>query len=173
MAGLRSKHGRRVVRLRTGKTVPAGTTTAPAPIDKIPLLVRAGSIVPFGPVEQYAKQTPPGDLEVRVYPGANGDFVLYEDEGTNYNYEQGARSTISFHWDNRTKGAVDWATPGKLSGNVAVTAVSHHHARIPPHPARSPMTGVRLRCPWDIKDDGRPVTTNNMWRSHPDHSAIR
>ncbi len=100
----------------TGKTVPAGTTTAPAPIDKIPLLVRAGSIVPFGPVEQYAKQTPPSDLEIRVYPGADGDFVLYEDEGTNYNYEHGARSTISFHWDNRTKELLIGQRQGSFPG---------------------------------------------------------
>ena len=103
MAGLRPSTEGGWYDFWTGKTVPAGTTTAPAPIDKIPLLVRAGSIVPFGPVEQYAKQTPPGDLEIRVYPGANGDFVLYEDEGTNYNYEHGARSTISFHWNDRTR----------------------------------------------------------------------
>ena len=101
----------------TGKPVPSATTTSlDAPMDRIPLLVRAGSIVPVGPVEQYAQQTPPNDLEIRVYPGADGNFVLYEDEGTNYNYEHGARSTISFHWDNRRRELSISQSQGSFSG---------------------------------------------------------
>ncbi len=88
----------------TGKGITAGTTAiVDAPIEKLPLLVRAGSIVPIGPVEQYTKEKPPNNLEIRIYPGSDGNFVLYEDEGTNYHYEHGARSIISFHWDNRKK----------------------------------------------------------------------
>jgi alpha-D-xyloside xylohydrolase len=63
------------------------------------LLVRAGSIIPIGPVEQYTGEKRPTDLEIRVYPGTDGNFTLYEDEGTNYNYEKGMRSTIHFHWN--------------------------------------------------------------------------
>jgi alpha-D-xyloside xylohydrolase len=86
----------------TGSQVPPGTTTdIDAPLERIPVLVRAGSIVPIGPVEQYAGEKPPSDLEIRVYPGADGDFTLYEDEGTNYNYEKGLRSTIHFHWNDK------------------------------------------------------------------------
>jgi alpha-D-xyloside xylohydrolase len=88
----------------TGSAVPSGKTTVlDAPIDKIPLLVRAGSIVPLGATEQYTGEKPPDDLEIRVYPGAEGDFTLYEDEGTNYHYEQGMRSTIHFHWNDKSR----------------------------------------------------------------------
>ena len=65
------------------------------------LPVRAGSILPLGPAIEYAGQaTDP--IELRVYPGANGDFTLYEDEGDSYRYEQGAHATIPIHWDDAT-----------------------------------------------------------------------
>jgi alpha-D-xyloside xylohydrolase len=83
----------------TGIPVPSGTNDIPAPLAQIPLLVRAGSIIPIGPVEQYTGEKRPTDLEIRVYPGTDGNFTLYEDEGTNYNYEKGMRSTIHFHWN--------------------------------------------------------------------------
>ena len=60
-----------------------------APLERIPLLVKGGSIVPLGPVQQYAGQDRTGALELRVYPGADADFTLYEDEGVNYAYERG------------------------------------------------------------------------------------
>jgi alpha-D-xyloside xylohydrolase len=65
-----------------------------APLDIIPLFVRAGSIIPFGPKVQYATEKKWDNLEIRVYEGADGEFVLYEDENDNYNYEKGAYSTI-------------------------------------------------------------------------------
>jgi alpha-D-xyloside xylohydrolase len=71
---------------------------AEAPLDKIPLFVKAGSIIPMGPFIQYAtEKTDP--MEIRVYPSADGEFVLYEDENNNYNYENGKYSTITFTWD--------------------------------------------------------------------------
>ena len=73
------------------------------PLDIIPLFVRAGSIIPIGPVVQYAEEKKWDNLEIRIYPGANGKFVLYEDENDNYNYEKGMYSTISFNWDDRKK----------------------------------------------------------------------
>ena len=86
----------------TEKKLSGGTThILDAPLAKIPLLVKAGSIVPVGNVEQYAGQDRSGDLQLRVYPGANADFTLYEDEGINYAYEKGIRSTILFHWNDR------------------------------------------------------------------------
>ncbi len=69
-----------------------------APIDQMPLFVRAGSIVPMGPVMQYAGEKPGDPLEIRIYPGADASFTLYEDENDNYNYEKGAFSTITFSW---------------------------------------------------------------------------
>jgi alpha-D-xyloside xylohydrolase len=70
-----------------------------APIDKIPLLVKAGSILPMGPFLQYATEKPANPLELRIYPGADGTFTLYEDENDNYNYEKGIHATIDFIWN--------------------------------------------------------------------------
>jgi alpha-D-xyloside xylohydrolase len=84
----------------TGQTLAGGQTiTADAPIDKIPLLVRGGSIIPLGPFVQYASEKPADPIELRVYPGADGSFTLYEDENDIYDYEKGVHATIAFHWD--------------------------------------------------------------------------
>jgi alpha-D-xyloside xylohydrolase len=85
----------------TGQNFEGGRTlSADAPIDKIPLFVKAGSIIPMGPVVQYSTEKPTEPLEIRIYPGADGAFTLYEDENDNYNYEQGTYSTITFRWNN-------------------------------------------------------------------------
>jgi alpha-D-xyloside xylohydrolase len=72
-------------------------------IDEIPLYIKSGSIIPFGPQVHYATEKKWDNLEIRVYPGADGEFTLYEDENDNYNYEKGAYSTISFKWNNKDK----------------------------------------------------------------------
>jgi alpha-D-xyloside xylohydrolase len=74
-----------------------------APVDIIPLFVKAGSIIPFGPKVQYATEKKWDNLEIRVYEGANGEYTLYEDENDNYNYEKGVFSTITFSWDDAKK----------------------------------------------------------------------
>lgn len=79
------------------------TVKRPAPIDLIPVYIKAGSILPFGPAVQYSNEKPWDNLEIRIYPGADADFVLYEDEGDNYNYEKGAFSEIRFHWDDASR----------------------------------------------------------------------
>jgi len=71
-----------------------------APVDIIPLYVRAGAILPIGPDIRYATEKKWDDLEIRVYAGADGRFTLYEDENDNYNYEKGLCSTIAFTWNN-------------------------------------------------------------------------
>ncbi|GAA6432754.1 glycoside hydrolase family 31 protein [Bacteroides intestinalis] len=94
----------------TGEALNGGQmVTKEVPIDIIPLYVRAGSIVPFGPKVQYSTEKKWNNLEIRIYPGADGEFVLYEDENDNYNYEKGAYSTIKFTWDdaNRTLNIAD------------------------------------------------------------------
>jgi alpha-D-xyloside xylohydrolase len=73
--------------------------TKQTPLDIIPVYVKAGSVLPLGPAVQYAEEKKWDNLEIRIYPGANGKFVLYEDENDNYNYERGIYSTISFEWD--------------------------------------------------------------------------
>ncbi len=118
----------------TGIPVSSGRTDIAAPLEQIPLLVRAGSIVPIGPVEQYTGEKPPTDLEIRVYPGTDGDFTLYEDEGTNYNYEKGMRSTIHFHWNDAKRelsiGQRSGRFPGMLqSRQFKIVAVDANSAR--------------------------------------------
>jgi alpha-D-xyloside xylohydrolase len=84
----------------TGEALGGGkSVVADAPIDKIPLMVKSGSIVPMGPFVQYSTEKAADPIELRIYPGAGGGFTLYEDENDNYNYEKGAYSTIEFHWD--------------------------------------------------------------------------
>ncbi|MBN2807293.1 MAG: DUF5110 domain-containing protein, partial [Prolixibacteraceae bacterium] len=75
------------------------TIKADAPLDIIPLYVKAGSILLFGPEIQYSTQPTNGTLKVRVYTGADAQFMYYEDEATNYNYEKGDFSFIPFTYN--------------------------------------------------------------------------
>lgn len=88
----------------TGNRKQSGSRVdAAAPIDSMPLFVRAGSIVPLGPDIEYVDQKPADPLEIRVYPGADGSFTLYEDGGDSYDYEHGASAAIPFRWNNASK----------------------------------------------------------------------
>jgi alpha-D-xyloside xylohydrolase len=83
----------------TGAAQNGGTDVdAAAPLSRIPLYVRAGSIVPMGPDIEYAEQKPADPIELRVYPGADGAFNLYEDDNNTYDYEKGAYSVIPVQW---------------------------------------------------------------------------
>jgi alpha-D-xyloside xylohydrolase len=116
----------------TGATSTGGAkVTADAPLSKIPLYVRAGSIVPMGPNIQYATQSI-DPLEIRVYKGANATFTLYEDEGDTYNYETGKYSTITFTWDDTAQQLSIGARTGSYTGmpatrtfNVVWVGASH------------------------------------------------
>ena len=113
----------------TEQKVAGGSTTAmSAPLTRIPLLVKAGSIVPVGPVQQYAGQDRSGTLELRVYPGADADFTLYEDEGSNYAYENDARATISLHWNERAGTLVIGERQGSYPGMVGERQIKVHLA---------------------------------------------
>jgi hypothetical protein len=81
------------------KNIGGQTIVKETPIDIMPLYVKAGSILPFGPKVQYATEKKWDNLQIRVYEGADGEFTLYEDENDNYNYENGIYSTITFSWD--------------------------------------------------------------------------
>lgn len=87
----------------TGVTLEGGRSIdAPAPLDRLPLYVRAGSILPMGPEIEYTGEKPEDPVELRIYRGADGDFTLYEDEGDSYDYQKGADATIPLHWDDAT-----------------------------------------------------------------------
>ncbi|MCF8358821.1 MAG: DUF5110 domain-containing protein [Prolixibacteraceae bacterium] len=89
---------------KSGKYLGGGQTiVADAPLNRIPLFVKEGSIIPMGPEIQYAMQPTGGNLKLMVYTGADASFTLYEDEGINYNYEKGDFSEIVFEYDEETK----------------------------------------------------------------------
>jgi len=91
---------------------------APAPYESLPLFVRAGSIIPFGPELQYTAEKPADPITLYVYAGADGAFTLYEDEGLNYNYEKGAFTRIPIRWSDSTRtltlGKREGSFPGML-----------------------------------------------------------
>lgn len=97
----------------TGQVLKGGQTIdASAPVETIPLYVKAGSIIPMGPYLQYATEKPEDPMEIRIYAGADGTFTMYEDENDTYNYEKGAYATFSFKWNDAKR----QMTIGKRSG---------------------------------------------------------
>lgn len=94
-----------------GKEITKETT-----LDVIPLYVKAGSIIPVGPQVQYATEKPWSHLELKVYAGANGNFILYEDEFDNYNYEKGVYTEIPISWNNTSRKLTIGARKGAYEG---------------------------------------------------------
>ncbi|HVR20190.1 MAG TPA: TIM-barrel domain-containing protein [Polyangiaceae bacterium] len=88
----------------------------PAPLDAIPVHVRAGSIVPFGPELTYTGEKPADPIVLFVYAGSDGEFELYEDDGTSYAYEKGAFSVIPMRWNDATRTLTLAARRGSFSG---------------------------------------------------------
>ncbi|MFP5267138.1 MAG: TIM-barrel domain-containing protein [Acidobacteriota bacterium] len=88
----------------TGERVRGGQDEERAtPLDTLPLYVRAGSIVPMGPESEFSDQHPNGPIEVRIYPGSDGKYRLYEDDGTSYDYEKGLYAWIGMQWNDKTR----------------------------------------------------------------------
>ncbi len=100
-------------RFSGGKTV-----SKEVPLDVFPLYVRAGAIVPMGPVVQYATERPDAPYEIRVYPGANGKFTVYEDDNETYDYEKGRYATYDLIWNDATRSLTVGARKGAYSGLV-------------------------------------------------------
>lgn len=89
---------------------------ADAPYEKLPVFVKAGSIIPFGPELQYTSEKPADTITLNVYTGADASFNLYEDEGTNYNYEKGAFSIIPIKYSEAAKTLTIDNRKGKFNG---------------------------------------------------------
>jgi alpha-D-xyloside xylohydrolase len=101
----------------TGKSFDGGEIIqASAPITNMPLYIRAGSIIPYGPLAHWATEKVDAPIEIRIYPGTNDEFTLYEDEGDNYNYEQGAHATIPLQWNEATKTLTIGSRSGSYTG---------------------------------------------------------
>jgi alpha-D-xyloside xylohydrolase len=98
-------------KLNGGQEITRKTT-----IDIIPLYIKAGAIIPMGPAVQFATEKKWDNLEIKVYPGANGTFTLYEDEFDNYNYEKGAYTEIAFSWNDTLKKLIIANRKGSYKG---------------------------------------------------------
>ena len=100
-------------RLKGGQNITLETS-----LDRVPMFVRAGSILPLAPEMQYVGEKAWDNLEIRVYPGADGSFTLYEDEGDNYNYEKGYYATIDFTWNDRNRTLTIGTRQGGYKGMI-------------------------------------------------------
>ena len=87
-----------------------------APYEQIPVFVREGAIIPFGPAMQWSDEKPAELINLYVYAGKSGSFQLYEDEGTNYNYEKGKYATIDITYDDAAKTVSFGARKGQFNG---------------------------------------------------------
>jgi alpha-D-xyloside xylohydrolase len=121
--------------LYTGKRYQGGQRIkADAPYERMPLYVKEGSIIPFGPELQYTDEKPADTLTLYVYTGRNAFFNLYEDQGTTYDYEKGLYSNIPFSYNESTKtltiGDRKGSYPGMLTKRVfRITTISPHAAK--------------------------------------------
>jgi len=119
--------------LYSGKYTDGGQTiAADAPYQRMPVFVKEGSIIPFGPEIQYTGEKPADPITLYVYTGMDASFTLYEDEGNNYNYEKGAFSNIRFTYTEADKtltiNAREGSFPGMLiSRRFNVVYISKNH----------------------------------------------
>ena len=130
----------------SGQFIAGGQRTdVSAPRARMPLYVRAGSIIPFGPAMEWSDEKPADGIRLYVYAGADADFTLYEDDGLTYGYEKGAYATIPLHWDDASRtlevGARSGSFPGMLTERTFHVVVVDP-AR--PHPYDPDAEGRRL-----------------------------
>ena len=103
--------------LYTGERIEGGRRlVVDAPYEQIPVFVRAGAIIPFGPEMEWSDEKPAELIHLYVYAGQDGTFQLYEDEGTNYNYEKGKYATIDITYDDAARTVSFGARKGQFAG---------------------------------------------------------
>ena len=101
----------------TGQASKGGQNiTLETALNRVPMFLRAGSILPLGPEMQYVGEKAWDNLKLRVYPGADGSFTLYEDEGDSYNYEQGVYTTIQMQWNDKARTLTIGSRQGEYPG---------------------------------------------------------
>jgi alpha-D-xyloside xylohydrolase len=125
-----------------------------APLERVPLFVKSGSIIPFGPEIQYTEEKKADTLTLYIFPGQNGSFTIYEDENTNYNYEKGQFSTIELKYEEATRkltiGKRHGEFPGMLKKRIFQMIWVRDH----------PEGGQRARPQRVIEYSGEEVTIN-------------
>jgi alpha-D-xyloside xylohydrolase len=103
----------------SGAAVEGGrAVNAAAPLERIPLFIRGGAILPMGPEEEFSNEKPADPIELRIYRGADGDFTIYEDENDTYDYEKGTYAVIPLHWDDAKQVLTIGERAGKFPGMV-------------------------------------------------------
>ncbi|MCR5712583.1 MAG: DUF5110 domain-containing protein, partial [Prevotella sp.] len=143
--------------LYTGEYISGGQSlVVDAPYERIPVYVREGAIIPYGPEIQYSDEKPADHITLYVYAGQNGKFQLYEDEGVNYNYEKGKYSTIDIVYDDAAKTVTFGKRLGQFKGMLKkrtfnIVYVTRDKAR---ELNFSPETGVMVNY------SGKEVTVN-------------
>ncbi len=136
----------------TGTRHQGGATIVSDAVDKLPIFAKAGAILPYGPSVQNAGQSQ-DPTELRVYPGADGAFTLYDDEGDGYAYEKGAYATIELRWNDKAR----TLTLGRRKGTYPGMSPSRRFRIVPVRPGSGvgvPSTVGTLR---EVRYDGRPV----------------
>ena len=103
--------------------------------------MRAGSILPLGPEEEYADEKPNGPIELRIFPGADGAFTLYNDEGDNYNYEKGSHATTTLTWSDANRTLTLAARKGAYA-NMPQQTTFHIVLARPGHGTGEATTGI-------------------------------
>lgn len=140
----------------TGQTHSGGQTiTADAPLDRLPIFVKEGSIVPLGPVVQSAA-APEDSLEIRIYGGKDADFQLYEDSGDGYAYERGAKATLHLHWDDRR----NTLSIGERSGTYPGIRVNHTFQIVLVRSGHGVGAGSDSGFDRSVTYDGHPIRIN-------------
>ncbi|HWU81288.1 MAG TPA: TIM-barrel domain-containing protein [Caulobacter sp.] len=95
-----------------------GAVSREAPLNILPLYVRAGSIVPMGPAVQFATERPEAPYEIRIYPGADARFTIYEDDNETYAYEKGQRATYDLTWNDKARTLTVGPRQGSFPGMI-------------------------------------------------------
>ncbi len=143
----------------TGRAYPGGTRTdVAAPVETLPLFVRAGAIVPTGPVTQYVDERRDAPLTMLVYKGGDGSFSLYEDDGRSTGYKQGAFSRIPIRYNDRT-GIVSF---GKREGSGWVGMPASRKLRVRWVGQGEPGTGDAFDA--EVTYTGQPIDVKNRRR---------
>ncbi len=144
------------------KTLGGQRIEASAPLDRIPLYIKAGAILPLGPEIEYAGQKPDEPIELRIYRGANGSFVLYEDQGDTYAYEHGSHATIPIRWDESSRTLTMGARMGGFPGmpidtNFDIVWVGDGHGIGTDVTAKADKRIVYSGQPVDVKAPSLPL----------------
>ncbi len=127
-----------------------------APLEQVPLFIRAGAIVPLGPEMEYATEKPEDPIELRVYSGANGSFTLFEDENDSYNYEKGVFATIQFAWNDTSR----TLTIGRRSGDFPGILKDRKFRIVLVRPGHGTGFGMTLQTDQIVSYSGNPETVH-------------